>query len=107
MRIWEVMPRGSLMRAVARGCSILLLAVLPSVGQSTQPIPAFSRESIGAVGRSAKVLAPGTVLVLYGGHLGPEPGCGQLTAQPSLELCGGLVLVYTVPAELLYGRSGP
>jgi hypothetical protein len=84
------------MHAVAIGCSILLLAALPSAGQSTQPIPVFSMESIGAVGRSVKVLAPGMVLVLYGGHLAPESVCGQPTAQPALELCQVRVLVDTI-----------
>ena len=106
MRRWGVMPRGSLMRAVARGGSILLLAVLPFAGQSTQPIPVFSRESIGAVGRIAKVLAPGMVLMLYGGHLAPEPVCGQPAVQPALELYGVRVLIDTAPAELLYVSSG-
>ena len=84
------------MHGVARGCSILLLAALPSTGHSTQPIPVFSMESIGAVGRSVKVLAPGMVLVLYGGHLAPESVCGQPTAQPALELCQVRVLVDTI-----------
>jgi hypothetical protein len=106
MRRWGGMPKGSLMHAVARGCSILLLAVLPFAGQSPQPIPVFSRESIGAVGRSARVLAPGMVLMLYGGHLAPEPVCGQPTVQPALELCGVRVLIDTAPAELLYVSSG-
>jgi len=94
------------MRAVARGCSILLLAVLPSAGQPAQPIPVFSTESIGAVGRSTKVLAAGMVLVLYGGHLASEPVCGQPTVQPALELCGVRVLIGTSPVELLYVSSG-
>ncbi len=94
------------MHAVASGCSILLLAVLPSAGQSTHAIPVFSTEGIGAVGRSAKVLAPGMVLMLYGGHLASEPVCGQPKVQPALELCGVRVLIGNSRAELLYVSSG-
>lgn len=89
------------MRA-ARGCSILLLAVLACAGQSTRPAPVFDRQGIGAVGRSAQVLAPGMVLMLYGGHLAPQSVCGQPAVQPARELCGVRVLLDTVAAELLY-----
>jgi hypothetical protein len=98
--------RAEVIRAVARGCSILLLAVLPFTGQSTQPAPAFNREGIGAVGRSTNVLAPGLVLMLYGEHLASQPTCGQPTVQPALELCGVRVLIDTIPAELLFVSSG-
>jgi hypothetical protein len=95
------------MHAVAIACpSILLLAALPSAGQSTQPIPVFTRDGIGAVGRSANVLAPGMVLVLYGGHLASVSVCGKPKVQPTLELCGVRVLIGNSPAELLYVSSG-
>ena len=93
------------MRAAIQGCSLLLIVSL-SAGQSTQPVPVFHREGVGAVGRSAKVLAPGMVLSLYGGYLAPEAVCGQPRVQPALEMCGVRVLVGDGPAELLYVSSG-
>src|ERR1035441_410364 len=81
------------MHSLAAGCSILLAAALSSAGQSDQPTPVFSRDGIGAVGRSANVLAPGMVLTLYGGHLASEPVCGQTKTQPALEFCGVRVLI--------------
>ena len=94
------------MHSVAKGCSILLAAALSAAGQSGQPTPVFSGDGIGAVGRSAKVLAPGMVLTLYGRHLASEPVCGQPKAQPALEFCGVRVLMGASPAELLYVSSG-
>jgi hypothetical protein len=94
------------MHSVAKGWSILLATALSAAGQSDQPTPVFSRDGIGAIGRSANVLAPGMVLTLYGGHLASEPVCGQPKAQPALEFCRVRVLIGTNPAELLYVSSG-
>ena len=91
--------------AAARACFLLLFIASSSAGQSTQPVPVFSREGIGAYGRSANVLAPGMVLSLYGGYLAPEPVCGQPPEKPALQLCGVQVLIGSVPAELLYVSS--
>jgi hypothetical protein len=90
----------------AKAGSLLLVAVLSAAGQSGRPVPVFSRDGIGAAGRSANVLAPGMVLMLYGGHLASEPVCGQPKTQPALELCGVRVLLGARPAELLYVSAG-
>ena len=52
------------------------------------------------------MLAPGMVLMLYGGHLAVEPVCGPPKVQPALEFCGVRVLIGANPAELLYVSSG-
>jgi hypothetical protein len=96
-----------------RVCLCLAAIVLPSMGQTARPAPVFTREGIGAVGRSANVLAPGLVMTLYGGYLAPgdnvapeSAGCGKPKVQPALELCGVRVLIDTTPAELLYVSAG-
>jgi hypothetical protein len=92
--------------AALRGCALLLFIALSSRGQPTQPVPVFNRDGIGAIGRSANVLAPGMVLTLYGAYLAPEPVCGQPAVKPAPQLCGVRVLLGEVPAELLYVSAG-
>ncbi len=92
--------------AALRLCLILAATVLSSPGRSAQSIPVFTREGIGAIGRSANVLAPGMVLVIYGKYLAPQHICGQPEAPPAQELCGVRVLIDNSPAELLYVSSG-
>ena len=97
---------GTRLICALRSASILLFLASSSSGQSSQQVPVFSREGIGAVGRNANVLAPGMVLTLYGSYLAPEPVCGQPADKPALQLCGVRVLLGSSPAELLYVGSG-
>lgn len=94
------------MVAGLRRSFVLLLAALSCAGQSTEPVPVFNEQGIGAYGRNAKVLAPGMVLMLYGQHLASDPVCGKPAVQPALELCRVRVLIGATPAELLFVSSG-
>jgi hypothetical protein len=106
MRIWNVMLRGSLMYVIAVLCSILVFTALSSAGQSTQPIPVFSSETMRAVNGNTNILAAGMVLELYGRSLAPQQECGAAKPPYPRELCGVRVMVGNTAAELMYVSSG-
>jgi len=90
---------------------VLLPAAFALFAQPPQtPTPVYTREGVVPLqGNSAKLLAPGMVVELYGQHLAPEPWCGQPAMPPApypTDICGVRVMIGDAPAGLMFVGPG-
>ncbi len=94
------------LNAIAVRWWMLVFAALSCAGQSTQPVPVFSGETMRAVDGNTNILAAGMVLEIYGENLAPRQECGAAKPPYPREICGVRVMLGNTAAELMYVSSG-
>src|SRR5581483_2518866 len=80
---------------------VLFLAAV-TLSAAAQEIPRINPDGVIANGPGPRApLTPGMEISIYGQHLGPEAGC-TARARELHELCGTVVTVGGISADLLY-----